>query len=64
MDGQVQICVLMIVITAKMMVNGHERNGVCIKASLRIFAEADVVTRMLTQEINLQVFDMQKEYEI
>ena len=29
--------------------------SILLKASLRIFAEADVVSRMLTEEINLQV---------
>ena len=33
----------------------YDDNYVEPKASLRIFAEADAVTRMLTEEINLQV---------
>ena len=48
-----EILVIVIGITAMMMIS--DDNDVEPKATLRIFAEADVVTRMLTEEINLQV---------
>ena len=48
-----EILVIVIGITTMMMVS--DDNNFELKATLRIFAEADAVTQMLTEEINLQV---------